>query len=376
MSSFSEPSGSAQDTRGRDVHHDPYYDSYNDAYDDGGAMSSQAGPSTFASQPPPPQQQQQYQHQQQQAMSHPLQQGGDYSTEQHTPYSDYPPGTTSLPYGDDEYADEEPFDINAIDPALRLRTTRTAHSVIAESIRSENVRRKKSIFAGLKRRGTGAGGTFGFRKNRRGSQPEDGGLPTIAGSEAGDDTPAARPISLPASVAPTPSTTFDEPTKGKTPLPRRTVYVNLPLPMDQVDKSGEPRVRYARNKVRTSKYTIITFLPRNLFEQFHRVANIYFLGLVILQLFPMFGAATPQIAMLPLVAILGMTAIKDAVEDWRRATLDEEVNTSAATKLGNWKNVNQPADPRNWFERLFQLGPSKSWRPPSHKHTTTPISAR
>ena len=53
--------------------------------------------------------------------------------------------------------------------------------------------------------------------------------------------------------------------------------------------------------------------------------------------------------------ILMVTAIKDAVEDYRRAMLDEEVNTSAATKLGNWRNVNQPRDPRNWLEKFFGL---------------------
>lgn len=41
--------------------------------------------------------------------------------------------------------------------------------------------------------------------------------------------------------------------------------------------------------------------------------------------FPIFGATTPQIAMLPLVAILTLTAIKDGIEDYRRAALDEEV---------------------------------------------------
>lgn len=69
----------------------------------------------------------------------------------------------------------------------------------------------------------------------------------------------------------------------------------------------------------------------------------------------MFGAAAPQVAMLPLLFILTVTAIKDGVEDYRRATLDEEVNTSAATKLGAWRNVNQPEDPREWWEKLFGL---------------------
>lgn len=50
-----------------------------------------------------------------------------------------------------------------------------------------------------------------------------------------------------------------------------------------------------------------------------------------------------------------MTALKDGVEDYRRALLDDEVNNSAVTKLGNWRNVNQPQDPRSWYEKLLGL---------------------
>lgn len=61
--------------------------------------------------------------------------------------------------------------------------------------------------------------------------------------------------------------------------------------------------------------------------------------------------------MIPLVFILTVTAIKDGVEDYRRSTLDEQVNTSAATKLGGgWRNVNQPTDPREWWQKLLGLG--------------------
>jgi phospholipid-translocating ATPase len=142
------------------------------------------------------------------------------------------------------------------------------------------------------------------------------------------------------------------------PPSRRTIFVNLPLPAEML-KKGEPITRYVRNKVRTSKYTLITFLPKNLFEQFRRVANIYFLALVILQLFSVFGAPNAQIGMLPLLFILGMTAIKDGIEDWRRASLDNEVNNSATTKLGGWRNVNQPHDARAWLERFLGLGTCK-----------------
>jgi phospholipid-translocating ATPase len=73
--------------------------------------------------------------------------------------------------------------------------------------------------------------------------------------------------------------------------------------------------------------------------------------------FPVFGATTPQIAMLPLVFIVCVTALKDGIEDYRRAVLDEEVNISATTKLGQWRNVNVAADPRSWFEKLLGLNP-------------------
>jgi phospholipid-translocating ATPase len=79
---------------------------------------------------------------------------------------------------------------------------------------------------------------------------------------------------------------------------------------------------------------------------------------VLLTVFSIFGAAAPQIAMVPLVTIIAFTALKDGIEDYRRASLDNQVNNSAATKLENWKNVNRPRDSRNWLERLFNIRPA------------------
>ena len=60
-----------------------------------------------------------------------------------------------------------------------------------------------------------------------------------------------------------------ETVKGKQPAERdaelrrrRNVYVNWDLPPDEVDSSGQPLARWARNKVRTSKYTLLSFLPK------------------------------------------------------------------------------------------------------------------
>lgn len=60
------------------------------------------------------------------------------------------------------------------------------------------------------------------------------------------------------------------------PGPPRTVYVNENIPGHYLDKKGRIKSEfiYSSNQVITSKYTIITFLPRNLLEQFRRIANL------------------------------------------------------------------------------------------------------
>lgn len=60
------------------------------------------------------------------------------------------------------------------------------------------------------------------------------------------------------------------------PGPPRSVFVNENLPEDYFDHKHRPKKDYifSSNQVITSKYTIITFLPRNLLEQFRRIANV------------------------------------------------------------------------------------------------------
>ena len=64
---------------------------------------------------------------------------------------------------------------------------------------------------------------------------------------------------------------------------RRRIYFNMRLPEEETHEDGTPVHYYPRNKIRTAKYTPLTFIPKNLFLQFHNVANIYFFFIVILQ---------------------------------------------------------------------------------------------
>uniref|UniRef100_A0A8C9VVH3 Phospholipid-transporting ATPase n=1 Tax=Scleropages formosus TaxID=113540 RepID=A0A8C9VVH3_SCLFO len=70
------------------------------------------------------------------------------------------------------------------------------------------------------------------------------------------------------------------------------------------------------NHIKTSKYNIFTFLPINLFEQFQRVANAYFLFLLILQLIPQVSSLSWFTTIVPLALVLTITAVKDATDDY------------------------------------------------------------
>ena len=63
----------------------------------------------------------------------------------------------------------------------------------------------------------------------------------------------------------------------------RRIFFNISLPDDVRDEEGHPLTQFPRNKIRTAKYTPLSFVPKNLYFQFHNIANIYFLFIVILQ---------------------------------------------------------------------------------------------
>ncbi|XP_029444131.1 probable phospholipid-transporting ATPase VD isoform X2 [Rhinatrema bivittatum] len=93
---------------------------------------------------------------------------------------------------------------------------------------------------------------------------------------------------------------------------------------------------YMNNKIRTTKYTLLNFIPRNLFEQFHRAANLYFLFLVVLNWVPLVEAFQKEITMLPLVIVITIIAIKDGLEDYRKYKIDKKINNTL-TKVYNRK---------------------------------------
>ncbi|KAK7069607.1 Phospholipid-transporting ATPase ID, partial [Halocaridina rubra] len=90
-----------------------------------------------------------------------------------------------------------------------------------------------------------------------------------------------------------------------------------------------------KNYIKTSKYTFLNFVPYNLFEQFQRLANFYFLCLLVLQLIPVISSLTPVTTAVPLIGVLMVTGIKDAYDDYQRHRSDNQVNKRKSIVLRN-----------------------------------------
>ncbi|KAF8237704.1 phospholipid-translocating P-type ATPase [Tricholoma matsutake] len=169
--------------------------------------------------------------------------------------------------------------------------------------------------------------------------------------------------------------------RKREPGPRRTVYVNQNLPDDYRDEKGrvKPQHVYTSNQVITSKYTILTFLPRNLLEQFRRIANLFFLGIAILQFFHKFSTISPGLVIFPLLVVLAITALKDGYEDVKRHQSDRRVNYSTVRVLSGagWVNPNSMQKKSRTFVRAIvptSKKPKKVRSPPIETETDTPES--
>ncbi|KAF9607372.1 hypothetical protein IFM89_034138 [Coptis chinensis] len=108
----------------------------------------------------------------------------------------------------------------------------------------------------------------------------------------------------------------------------RTIFIN--------DRDANQPVKFRGNSVSTTKYSILTFLPKGLFEQFRRVANLYFLMISILSTTPI-SPVSPVTNVVPLSLVLFVSLVKEAFEDWKRFQNDRVINSSLIDVLQDQK---------------------------------------
>ncbi|XP_060682088.1 phospholipid-transporting ATPase IB isoform X2 [Hemiscyllium ocellatum] len=110
----------------------------------------------------------------------------------------------------------------------------------------------------------------------------------------------------------------------------RVININLP----QITK-------FCDNHVSTAKYSVITFVPRFLYEQIRRAANAFFLFIALLQQIPDVSPTGRYTTLMPLIFILTVAGIKEIIEDYKRHKADNNVNKKKTKVLrnGKWKTI-------------------------------------
>ena len=98
---------------------------------------------------------------------------------------------------------------------------------------------------------------------------------------------------------------------------------------------------FKNNKISTTKYNAFTFLPKALLYQFIRLANVYFVFMAVLQSISLISPLSPTTAIAPLVFVLAVSLIREAVEDLKRRKLDNEQNSNEVETYinGTWMKI-------------------------------------
>lgn len=91
--------------------------------------------------------------------------------------------------------------------------------------------------------------------------------------------------------------------------------------------------KFLNNYISTAKYNVITFIPKFLYEQFSKYANLFFLFTAALQQIPNVTPTNRYTTIVPLCLVLFVSAIKELVEDYKRRSSDTLLNTSQAQVL-------------------------------------------
>lgn len=147
------------------------------------------------------------------------------------------------------------------------------------------------------------------------------------------------------------------------PLPPSKDGRRIPLNLDAAqqpssliidERRGQP---FISNAIRTSRYNVFDFFPKQLFFQFSRLGNFYFLCVGIPQTIPGISTTGNITTILPLLFFVLLTIIKEGYDDYKRHRLDKVENAQPVTVLRRADNLPGSANATNgpYIERLRAL---------------------
>lgn len=112
------------------------------------------------------------------------------------------------------------------------------------------------------------------------------------------------------------------------------------------------------NAVRTTRYTALTFVFRNLYEQFSaRLSYFYFLALILINQLPVLAVFGRLVSMVPLLTVVVATAAKDIFEDARRRAADRSANARKVEVIACGTG-----EPERWGEGAQARATSVEWK--------------
>ncbi|XP_064640226.1 probable phospholipid-transporting ATPase IIB isoform X2 [Lineus longissimus] len=91
--------------------------------------------------------------------------------------------------------------------------------------------------------------------------------------------------------------------------------------------------KFPANIIRNQKYSVITFIPMVLFEQFRFFLNLYFLVMACSQFIPEIRIGYLYTYWGPLCFVIFVTMVREAVDDFRRFRRDREMNSTKYKKV-------------------------------------------
>ena len=111
--------------------------------------------------------------------------------------------------------------------------------------------------------------------------------------------------------------------------------------------------RYIKNTITSSRYTLYNFLPRQLFAQFSKLANFYFLCVSILQMIPGLSTTGTYTTIVPLAFFVFISMAKEGYDDLRRYKQDRAENRNTALVLREHKVSATDTDNRSHSTATF-----------------------
>lgn len=100
-----------------------------------------------------------------------------------------------------------------------------------------------------------------------------------------------------------------------------------------LNHGANAKFRYYGNHILTTKYNFATFLPKFIFEQFSKYANLFFLFTSIIQQVPHVSPTNRYTTIGTLLIVLLVSAVKEIMEDLKRANADKELNNTKVLVL-------------------------------------------